>query len=223
MPLSKHRRRRGRVQPGSSRTADASLSLNRPRPKANWWYISASAIIAFLVIGGFVVGGAQFGARTGDAETFVKGVGEEQTIMPTRRHINEGTEVDYNTVPPTSGDHYARWAECGFVEFELVDERVVHNLEHGNIVISYNLVDQSKIDQLREAFDDIGPSRIWGVARPYEGIPEGTIVAAAWGILDTMQDVDKDRLEKFFDTYAGNLGPERVPCTESGVMAPPSS
>ena len=169
------------------------------------------------------MGGAQFGARTGDAETYVRGVGEKQTIMPTRRHINEGTEVEYNTVPPTSGDHYARWAECGFVEFELVDERIVHNLEHGNIVISYNLGDQSKIDQLREAFNDIGPSRIWGVARPYEAIPEGTIVAAAWGIIDTMQDVDKERLQKFFDTYAGNLGPERVMCTESGVMAPPSS
>ena len=136
MPLSKHRRRRGRIQPGS-RSSDASLSLNRPKPKANWWYISASAIIAFLVIAGFVVGGASFGARGGDSETYVKGIGIEHQIMPTRRHISEGTTVEYNTVPPTSGDHYARWAECGFEEFELVDERIVHNLEHGNIVISY--------------------------------------------------------------------------------------
>lgn len=222
MPVSKHRRRRGRIQPGS-RSSDASLSLNRPKPKANWWYISASAIIAFLVIAGFVVGGASFGARGGDSETYVKGIGTEHQIMPTRRHISEGTKVEYNTVPPTSGDHYARWAECGFEEFELVDERVVHNLEHGNIVISYNLEDTDEIDQLRKVFDDIGPSKLWGVARPYDAIPTGTIVAAAWGISDTMTTIDKERLEKFFDTYAGNLGPERLVCTESGVMAPPTS
>ena len=64
---------------------------------------------------------------------------------------------------------------------------------------------------------------MWGVARPYKEIPSGTIVAAAWGISDTMTVIDKERLEQFFDTYAGNLGPERLVCTESGVMAPPNS
>ncbi len=49
-------------------------------------------------------------------------------------------------------------------------------------------------------------------ARSYDKIPSGTVALAAWGALDTMQEVDKDRIETFFDTYSGALGPERITC-----------
>ena len=37
---------------------------------------------------------------------------------------------------------------CGIFDVKVPDERVVHNMEHGHIVISYNLPDQQEVDNL---------------------------------------------------------------------------
>tara|TARA_B100000378_G_scaffold274133_1_gene268134 strand:- start:294 stop:797 length:504 start_codon:yes stop_codon:yes gene_type:complete len=167
-----------------------------------------------LVIGGFAVGGINFqrpspaGSSSGE---YVEGVGVQQELMPTARHVEPRT-VDYNTSPPTSGDHWTGPARCGFYEEGLPDEQIVHNLEHGHIVVSYNLPRVEEVDQLKDAFNSVGMSAMWGVARSYDKIPSGTVALAAWGVLDTMQEVDKDRIETFFETYSGALGPERITC-----------
>jgi hypothetical protein len=137
--------------------------------------------------------------------------------MPTANHLPEGRTVKYSTTPPTSGDHWAVPAKCGFYEGGLPDEQAVHNLEHGNIVVSYNLVRAQEVQQLKDVLNKIGLNQIWGVARFYDRIPEGTVALAAWGVLDTMQGVDRDRIKKFFDNYAGRLGPEK---TQAGIGIP---
>ncbi len=139
-------------------------------------------------------------------------------IMPTKNHVSEGTTVEYNSLPPTSGDHWPRWSQCGFFEQELPDERLVHNLEHGNIVVSYNLADENSVNALRAVMDGIKRSSDWGVTRAYNKIPEGTVALTAWGVSDTMDGVQPDRIRRFFDEYARKLGPERVSCSDSGVM-----
>ncbi len=222
MPESRRRRRRGRPVV-SNRGAGAPGATTRPRPRRNsWLYIIASAVIAVLVIAGFAVGGLAGiggGNTQGSAEGYVEGVGVEHNEMLTKNHLPETQTVEYNTVPGTSGDHWAQWSECGFFEEELPDERVVHNLEHGNIVVSYNFTDPAQIDELRDVFDDIGLSNIHGVARAYRQIPEGDVALTAWGVSDQMTGVDEDRIKKFFETYAGRLGPEgNIPCLNSGVM-----
>jgi hypothetical protein len=50
------------------------------------------------------------------------------------------------------------------------------------------------------------------VARYYDKLPSGQVAVAAWQVLDTMDGVDSDRIERFFEAYAGNLGPEKIPC-----------
>jgi len=173
-----------------------------------------------LVIGGFAVGGINFqrppdtGSSSGE---YVEGVGVQQELVPAgpsglNVHIDNDQTVEYSTSPATSGDHWATPTSCGFYEDGLSDERIVHNLEHGNIVVSYNLASEEEVDQLRDALESIGKSAIWGVARSYDKIPSGTVAVAAWGVLDTMQEVDEDRIKTFFDTYSGALGPERIVC-----------
>jgi hypothetical protein len=71
--------------------------------------------------------------------------------MPTANHVPDGDSVDYNTTPPTSGDHLAGWADCGFYPGGLPDELIVHNLEHSNIVVSYNLPADDDVARLRSA------------------------------------------------------------------------
>ncbi len=179
-----------------------------------------------LVIGGFAVGGAGFGhgggpSRTGSSEQYVEGVGARQDEMPTRTHVSEGQTVEYSTIPPTSGDHWARWSGCGFFEHTLANERITHNLEHGNIVVSYNLATPEEVENLKDVLNDIGLFTSWGLARTYEEIPEGNVALATWTVLDTFVGVDETRIRTFFETYAGNLGPETIVCSQSGVMDPP--
>ena len=221
MPISKHRRRRGRLAPGSSRSA-ASLSLNQPkRKKPNWLYLGASGLIAVLVIGGFALQSAGIGGgrginQSGSSEQYVEGIGVQHHIQDSNEHV-DGQDVEYSTLP-TSGDHWSQWSRCGFFEEGLPDERIVHNLEHGNIVVSYNLTTPEEVQELREVMEDVGLARTQGVTRFYDEIDPGTVALSAWGVSDTMTGIDEERINTFFETYGGNLGPERISCVNTGVM-----
>ncbi len=216
MPIS--RRRRGRAATRAARSGN--LPTSTKRKKTNKLYLAASLVIAVLVIASFAFasftgGGGHGGGNSGSATQYVEGVGVEHDIMSSAIHVARETEVVYSTTPPTSGNHWfdsESPAACGFYEDGLDDRSITHNMEHGNIIVSYNLPDGSQVDELKSAIDDIGLSRIWGITRSYDKIPVGQVAVAAWGVLDTMEGVDKGRLGTFFDTYAGALGPEFVTC-----------
>ena len=218
MPESKHRRSRGQALSRRARSA-GTLTDNKPKKKkANKVYLTASLVIAVLVIAGFAVGGLAGGGGgrntpTGNQQGFVEGIGVQEPIQSSF-HQPEGTEVQYSSFPPSSGNHWPPNViqRCGFYEDGLADEVVVHHLEHGNIIVSYNLPDSAQVDQLRRVTDGIGVANIWGITRSYDQIPQGQVAVTAWGVLDTMDGVDGERITRFFDAYAGTLGPETVPC-----------
>ena len=141
-------------------------------------------------------------------------------IMPTRNHVNEGVPVTYNSLPPTSGDHWAKWSRCGFFPLPIPDERLVHNLEHGNIIVSFNLKTSKEVGRLRNALEEIDISADWSISRAYDRIPAGTVALTAWGVSDTMTGVIPERIRSFFEAFAGEVGPERIPCSKSGVVPP---
>lgn len=219
MPESRHRRRHGRALPRTARSAGTLLTSKPKKKKTNKFYLVASALIAVLVIGGFIIpslvgrGGSGSAARTGSSDQFVEGIGVQQPIRFSA-HVDEPQSIDYISFPPTSGEHWPPGAQatCGFFEDGVPDEAAVHNLEHGNIVVSYNLSDPAQVDQLRRVVGDIGLANAWGITRFYDKIPEGQVAVAAWGVLDTFQGVDESRIRTFFETYSGNLGPETVAC-----------
>jgi Protein of unknown function (DUF3105) len=67
----------------------------------------------------------------------------------------DGRSPLWNTVPPTSGPHYAVPAVWGAYSEPLQQARVVHNLEHGGIFIEYgNDVPASTVQELRSFYDD---------------------------------------------------------------------
>jgi hypothetical protein len=215
LPVS--RRRRGRAATLAARSGNLPTSTRRK--KTNKLYLAASLVIAVLVISSFAFASFSGGGRSGgsgSAQAYVEGVGVEHDIMPSVVHVEKDTEVEYSTTPPTSGDHWFDLEApraCGFYEDgEALDEQIVHNLEHGNIVVSYNLTDESQVAELKSAMDGIGKANIWGVIRSYDKFPEGQVALSAWGVLDTMEGVDADRIDKFFETYAGALGPEFLTC-----------
>ena len=250
MPPSRHRRRRSaRAQRRTPPIASGGGFRSR-------WLLFAFAAIAGLFIIALlvpVVLPVNFGGTgQGEASEYVEGIGAEAEIALSRDHFPDTMSIGqvvpdgYLTTPPTSGRHWNGWVQCGFYTSQVPDERIVHNMEHGNIIVSYNLTNQAQIDDLADAFDSIGLTNAWGVARPYnpgtvdadgnELFPEGTIALTTWGVIDKWNanevddannyqivGIDKDRIERFFEAYSGKLGPEfpnGAPCTTGGVMDP---
>ena len=223
MPESRHRRRRGRQVRREQRSA-AAAAIARPR-RGKWtarriMYVTASAVIAILVIAGFAA--ADFvntgqAAPTGRANEYRQGVGVQHPIMPeyfAQNHVLEPERVVYSTTPPTSGRHWDRWTQCGWYPDGIDDELATHNLEHGNIVVSYNLATTDEEEELWAFLrDDLNGFADWGLLRYYDKLEEGTVAAATWGVLDVMDGIDRQRLTMFFNTYFGSLGPETVSCT----------
>ena len=142
--------------------------------------------------------------------------------MPSRDHFPPQLKITdvipggYSTVPPTSGRHWGTWSDCGFYNHPLPDELLVHNLEHGNIIVSYNLTSEAEVAALRAAVEAIPLAREFAIVRRYLAIPEGMVAITTWGVLDRMDGVDPARIARFFEDYPGNTGPEfanGLPCT----------
>lgn len=53
-------------------------------------------------------------------------------------HVAECSSATWGSNPPSSGRHYDRWVEYGTYEAPIPWGFLVHNLEHGAIVYSYN-------------------------------------------------------------------------------------
>lgn len=152
--------------------------------------------------------------------------------MPSRNHFPKAMRIGdvvpggYSTVPPTSGQHWGEWSYCGFYYHPLPDEMLVHNLEHGNIIVSYNLPDDADVAALRAAVEAIPLAKEFAIVRRYHEIPEGMVAITTWGILDRMMGVDPERIARFFADYPGNTGPEfanGLPCTTGVDMTQSSS
>ena len=87
-------------------------------------------------------------------------------IMPTRLHVPEEQSVNiqyYSThlrATTGTGGRGAASTKNG-----LPDERIVHNLEHGNIVVSYNLPQGAQLEQLKDFMDDFELAPAWAVTQ----------------------------------------------------------
>ena len=215
MPESRHRRNR--------RPRNLDIPSTTQRGGSNKFILVVSIVIAVLVIGSFAavpifqsIGGGDPGDFSlGTAEAYVDGVGEKQEVMRTKNHVDLNNDaaddyVVYNSFPPTSGDHWSTPARCDFYTDPVDDEAIVHNLEHSNIVISYNLPDEADVAALKDVYENLDESwrNHFTVVRPYEQIGVGQVGLSAWGILDVMDGVDKDRINRFYEHYVGRLGPE---------------
>lgn len=72
-----------------------------------------------------------------------------------REHVPDGTQVQYNSNPPTSGSHYADWTRAGIYEQPIPNGHLVHSLEHGYVIISYNcekIKEVSQVPRVPQAF-----------------------------------------------------------------------
>jgi Protein of unknown function (DUF3105)/Domain of unknown function (DUF4190) len=127
-------------------------------------------------------------------------------------HVRDGKVVTYGTSPPTSGSHYAVPAEPGFYEEDsgIEPERLVHNLEHGQIVIWYrpNAPDLGFIEEQVEQLVRQEPQATVGA--PYMDMPDDyNIVLTSWTQSRACQFASQTVVDDFRRQFQG-VAPEPI-------------
>ncbi|HEY9693847.1 MAG TPA: DUF3105 domain-containing protein [Oculatellaceae cyanobacterium] len=124
------------------------------------------------------------------------------------KHIPEGEKVKYNSNPPTSGKHYAVPAEWGIYNIAPVDEKLVHNLEHGGIVISYNpdKINGQELENLRAQVRKLSTINPRVILTPRQNL-ESAIALTAWGYLQKLDKYNPTAVKTFYDAHIAR-GPE---------------
>lgn len=187
--------------------------------------LAALAAVALVAIVGVAVAvGVGGDSGVGDARPALEAAGCTLTAKPALRGDHsvtnpEGTSDEWETDPPTSGPHNAAAAVYGIYKEPVNQAQLVHNLEHGAIVVQYG--------------DEVSASTIDELTRFAQAHQRGTIVApyaklgsrialGAWVVpnaedptegtayLATCSAFDDAAFEAFFDAYQFR-GPERFP------------
>ncbi len=131
-------------------------------------------------------------------------------------HVSEDTEVQYQSNPPTSGNHWSDPLRPGLYDVEKPDEAIVHSLEHGRVWISYkpSIPEETKQGLIKLLQGHPGVILTPRLAN------DADIALAAWTRLDTFnisQDgtIPEERILSFVNRYL-NKGPEYVPTMDDG-------
>ena len=133
---------------------------------------------------------------------------EQPELMEGAEHLPDGTPVQYSTTPPTSGNHWANPSNAGFFSEPVAPETLVHNLEHGQIVIWYSPDAPDAVIEAIETY--VGNERIALLAAPSDQVPSGMNFSfSAWGALQACENFSAEVLDEFRERFQGR-GPENV-------------
>ena len=193
-------------------------SARRPRWMGYLPWVGLVAVVVGVIVAVALLSGGT--AKKGDALTVISGIG---TPFPklSAEHLAQGVKYTgaYNSVPPSSGPHWELPARCGTYREALPDEQVLHNLEHGSLVISHNIKEPEHVSHLESFALRLPGWQQWGVLRTYPALQEGEVAIAAWGVMDKFVGVDEARLRSFWNAYAHNRFSEEtkaqgpIPCS----------
>jgi len=130
-----------------------------------------------------------------------------------RSHIPVGSaHPPYDSNPPTSGWHYDTPTTAGVYDQPIADETVVHNLEHGYVIISYNcsLLQGITCDDLKTRLHQLfSIKRAWKIiVEPRPSLDTG-IALTAWDVIDKFNTYDEARINSFIDQFR-DQGPEKT-------------
>jgi len=118
-------------------------------------------------------------------------------------HLQSANEphVPYNSDPPTSGPHLPYIAPWGIHTSPVPKELQVHNLEDGGVVIQYSCPAgcPELVAQLTELVKQYDKQVLLA---PYPGLRQ-RIALTAWTRIETLDEFDRARIERFVSTYRG--------------------
>lgn len=143
-------------------------------------------------------------------------------------HIAACTPLTFQTSPPTSGTHYPQWPIFRVYQQPVPWGYLLHGMEHGAVVISYNCPDGCDADlQAATALVAATPAKTACVPPrpPVIMAPDPTLrsrfAAAAWGHALDATCFDSEQVAHFIAAHA-NKGPEYFPTDCGGIDQEPS-
>jgi hypothetical protein len=207
------------------------------------WFVSVGVIAGVVLIGVILASG---GGST-DAKAAMLAAGctykDVKPLPPKKDPTNYHADVPslstptkglWSTSPPSAGAHYGLWAVWGFYRTPVNPRQVVHNEEHGAVVIWWgNKVPKSTVDQL-ESFYNQQPDGVFGT--PYPALGD-KIALTAWtgnpadyyrngnfgmGHIAVCSKFDQKAFDAFRSAYRGK-GPEGIPLSADEPGSGPTS
>jgi Protein of unknown function (DUF3105) len=117
-----------------------------------------------------------------------------------RDHITPDQQPDnWNSNPPTSGDHLARPLPPGVYNTDQDMRALVHNQEHGYVVILYKGIPPDQVDQLRQFVEARDESKL--VLAPWSDLDQNGVALTTWQNLELLQRVNLDVVQAFVNDY----------------------
>ena len=130
-------------------------------------------------------------------------VGEAIPVLG-RDHIKDvSAKIQYNSNPPTSGTHYEYAEQWGVFDQPQPDTKMVHNLEHGGIWITYKDID----DQTKQQLETIAKANPGSVIMTPRSANDSKIALASWGRLEKLDSYDEAKILEFIKANK-NKSPE---------------
>jgi hypothetical protein len=197
---------------------------DQTKDKSQPWMMAVGGVVLLVVL--VTVGMSLKGGEQASSEKKAADMGDRGKALPTaasikvpegvesfenegQNHVADGTKVPYKTNPPTSGPHYNRWMPPSVYAIgEAAPELLVHNLEHGNVVIYFNqaALGKNEVDELTELSKKyIGQwDGVLLVAREDKEYP---LILTAWRNVLRLKKYDQQKVLAFLDAFRGR-GPE---------------
>lgn len=132
------------------------------------------------------------------------------------QHVDLATRVQYEANPPTTGNHWPpeAVADAGFSEEPIEPESLVHNQEHGQIVIWYN---PDASEEILGQIEDMTEQNSINLAAPWDDIDEPyNYVLSAWdgendeGVQMSCELPSQEVWDEWRADFQGR-GPEQIP------------
>lgn len=196
------------VQPAAAvKPQRAARPAGRRKRKQPNWIIIAAAIGGLALLGVFIM-------NLSRQLMVVEGV---QSYGPFAANIHVTGDVNYPQTPPTGGEHFASWMNCGIYNRPVQDELAVHSMEHGAVWITYRPdLPADDVERLK----NLVRGRSYTLLSPYENLP-APVVASAWGVQLVADGAADPRLEQFVTKYRqGAQTPEPGAACVGGQGAP---
>lgn len=176
-------------------------------------YLGIGGVVVALILigGGIFLFNSKSAASSAASVSNVGGVtvacSDIQTLPDEGRlHIAAGETPVYRQNPPTSGSHNPNPMPAGIYDNPIDVTREVHSLEHGYIVIHYNGVPTSAVDQLKNI---AGADQRKVILSPYSTMPF-KISLTAWDHRQTCDGVNPQVINAFISEFR-DQGPENAP------------
>ena len=199
---------------------------SRAPQRAVPWF--SALVVGVLLVGGFLLL-RNFGVFESSSSAIVTGpdinpaqvtpnVGQQVPTMDATHIDLSQSFTQYNTTPPNSGPHWNAAGRgpigWGVYTTQQRNEGVVHNLEHGGVLIAYDpsVSDQdvANLNSIRRRWPKDRFSEVKIIIEPYAGLGQGTIAMTAWGYIDKMTTYDERRIQGFIAAHI-DRGPEDAP------------